>query len=466
MLNSYFVVPNGGMGHSVAASYLGGTGNIGYENSQAYPDGGDIRIVNNGDGGVNLVRGGGVGSSSGPGVSRKLRSVGGGNDSTRNVMGLRSKSTEELQLENEQLRNTVDFLSKRLSLLEKADQENNMLKSSIIQFRQDVQRQAKRYGVPSASSLSGSTSPGGPFLPFPRHFSTGDPPLRGRPINASPSSSGMLHSQGNLGDSGGRSKYSDADAAAAIARVSALEEELQTTKSAHEKQIEELIKYKERWLKVKDSARRKKEGKAAGATIVNGDEADGSMEASLMTVSSITTVGMNRAPSILGRSSSPTLTPSPIRKSSQHEHPPAALISVDPFSSSIAMESGQVKTPLASTIGFPATLQPPPPTATRTLAASIVMDSSAALLSSQLLDPSAVSGASGEVPNRNGSHPLGSGGTSLTSRSSTNRSVNNLRGGQQTSSGGAGSVGVGGGVDLGESGVSSASLFYSTHTSG
>lgn len=54
---------------------------------------------------------------------------------------LYSKSIEEYELENRQLKSTVDLLSKRIVELERASQENNMLRSSIIQFRQDIQKQ-------------------------------------------------------------------------------------------------------------------------------------------------------------------------------------------------------------------------------------------------------------------------------------------------------------------------------------
>ena len=48
-------------------------------------------------------------------------------------------------MENEQLKQTVDLLSRRLEELQALASENTLLKSSIIQFRQDFQRQAHRY---------------------------------------------------------------------------------------------------------------------------------------------------------------------------------------------------------------------------------------------------------------------------------------------------------------------------------
>jgi predicted RNase H-like nuclease (RuvC/YqgF family) len=51
------------------------------------------------------------------------------------------KTIEELENENAQLKHTIELLSKRVADLERTQQENNMLRSSIIQFRQDIQRQ-------------------------------------------------------------------------------------------------------------------------------------------------------------------------------------------------------------------------------------------------------------------------------------------------------------------------------------
>jgi hypothetical protein len=53
------------------------------------------------------------------------------------------KCIQEYELENDQLKKTVDLLSKRVIDLESAQQENNMLRSSIIQFRHDIQKHVK-----------------------------------------------------------------------------------------------------------------------------------------------------------------------------------------------------------------------------------------------------------------------------------------------------------------------------------
>ncbi len=51
------------------------------------------------------------------------------------------RTIEELVEENAQLKHTIDLLSKRVLELERTQQENTMLKSSIIQFQKDIQRQ-------------------------------------------------------------------------------------------------------------------------------------------------------------------------------------------------------------------------------------------------------------------------------------------------------------------------------------
>ncbi|KAJ3253349.1 hypothetical protein HK103_000728 [Boothiomyces macroporosus] len=83
---------------------------------------------------------------------------------------VRTKTLEEYQIENEQLKHTVDQLTKRVAELEKTQQENTMLRSSIIQFRQDVQKhrqlnQSIPPGRPQRSKLSMSVMPAVPTQP-------------------------------------------------------------------------------------------------------------------------------------------------------------------------------------------------------------------------------------------------------------------------------------------------------------
>jgi hypothetical protein len=59
------------------------------------------------------------------------------------------KTIEDLEVENAQLKHTIELLSKRVADLERTQQENNMLRSSIIQFRQDIQRQVSGTDIAS-----------------------------------------------------------------------------------------------------------------------------------------------------------------------------------------------------------------------------------------------------------------------------------------------------------------------------
>jgi hypothetical protein len=54
-----------------------------------------------------------------------------------------SKTLEEYEIENRQLKLTVDMLAKRVADLERAQRENNMLRSSIMQLREDYQKQVQ-----------------------------------------------------------------------------------------------------------------------------------------------------------------------------------------------------------------------------------------------------------------------------------------------------------------------------------
>lgn len=60
----------------------------------------------------------------------------------RSGLLIRSQKTiEEYEIENKQLKHTIDLLSKRVLELEQTQHENTMLRSSIIQFRQEIQKQ-------------------------------------------------------------------------------------------------------------------------------------------------------------------------------------------------------------------------------------------------------------------------------------------------------------------------------------
>ncbi|KAJ3098829.1 hypothetical protein HK100_005006 [Physocladia obscura] len=418
MLNSYFVVPSANQ--SVGASYLGGTGGMGYDPNRQYPEGVEVKL-----GGANTdsevpiapvtsIRAGGGGMA----LPRKMRSVGGGSEG-RNVLGIRAKTHEELLHENEQLKSTIEFLTKRVQFLEKAGEENQMLKSSIIQFRQDVQRQAKRYGVPGATGGNNpSASISGNIL-SPRYTSE----------NAGIQQYNQQHqkngSPGASGIGGDTKDQISNDGQIAIRRVASLEKELLETKENYEKQLTDLLKYKERWLKVKDSSRKKKEAKSfvgnaeddaspinTRISTPNGGVgvAEGSLDASLTSSISSAYIFNRNTPNLTNEDIA-VGTPSPVRK--PFSMPPvSSMLMETPFSAPMppvetaknqhsntqvsAMYSSQLKTPVASTMGFPQTptlpatasfAQTPQPLHSN-LAGSIVMDSSAALLSLHLQDPS------------------------------------------------------------------------------
>ncbi|KAI8892395.1 hypothetical protein BC833DRAFT_570156 [Globomyces pollinis-pini] len=71
-----------------------------------------------------------------------------------------SKSIEEYELENIELRRNLDVMTRRVQELELAQQENTMLRSSIIQFHQDVQKKRTAgpmiVRAPNGSQISNS----------------------------------------------------------------------------------------------------------------------------------------------------------------------------------------------------------------------------------------------------------------------------------------------------------------------
>ncbi|KAJ3214727.1 hypothetical protein HDU67_001318 [Dinochytrium kinnereticum] len=198
------------------------------------------------------------------------RSTGG---SSRSAGPTHSKTREELVIENEQLKQTVDFLTRKMAVLEKAAEENNMLRSSIIQFRQDLHRQAKRFGMPNNPPGSGSGS------------GVGLSQLSNQPgISASTISTRRMMGGGIANSSSVTSSSSSPTASTVavqpvpplprnplspddnplVARMAALERELAMVREESERRGDEVAKYRDRWHKLKESARRKKEAKMGG----------------------------------------------------------------------------------------------------------------------------------------------------------------------------------------------------------
>lgn len=127
-----------------------------------------------------------------------------------------TKTLEEYSIENKQLKAIIDKLSKRMLSYEKAAEENNMLKSSILQFKNDVQKQAKRIKVKQTSPESSTV--------------------------------GNAHLQ---------------------KRIKELEEENLVLKSEKDKQHEQIAKYKDRWEKLKESAKKKRVNKQVEASQID-----------------------------------------------------------------------------------------------------------------------------------------------------------------------------------------------------
>ncbi|KAJ3120519.1 hypothetical protein HK098_004547 [Nowakowskiella sp. JEL0407] len=154
---------------------------------------------------------------------------------------IKNKSIEELAIENEQLKQNIESLLKRLSICEKAAEENNFLKNSIIQFRHEFQqKQAKRMmqsttGI-SASILNPSSSRS--LLPnsaFRAPLSASVPAQVETPVSKA---------------------QSDLEK-----KVAEMENELKLLQEKYEEQAQITTKYKERWDKVKEHAKKRKESK-------------------------------------------------------------------------------------------------------------------------------------------------------------------------------------------------------------
>ncbi|CAG8513570.1 15115_t:CDS:10 [Acaulospora colombiana] len=131
-----------------------------------------------------------------------------------------TKTLEEYAMENQQLKSTLDIMSKRMQAHEKAAEENSMLRSSILQFKNDFQKQAKRIKASQemlrSMSIMKQTSP--------ESSTVGNVQLLQR-------------------------------------RVKELEEELRIVKIDNQKQKDLMTKYRERWEKLKESAKKRRVNK-------------------------------------------------------------------------------------------------------------------------------------------------------------------------------------------------------------
>ncbi|KAI8069195.1 hypothetical protein BC940DRAFT_298123 [Gongronella butleri] len=141
---------------------------------------------------------------------------------------------DHLQVENEHLKRQVDQLTRRLRSLEKTAEESHMLKSSILQFRNDVQRQAKRIMQSHDPASLRSSVAFGPLTGSAIHPTVQSYP-RPPPLNANGASNAEL-----------------------VSRIKELEDENKRLKDQNEKQQLLMNKYRERWEKLKESAKKRR----------------------------------------------------------------------------------------------------------------------------------------------------------------------------------------------------------------
>ncbi|KAJ3413642.1 hypothetical protein HDV05_007710, partial [Chytridiales sp. JEL 0842] len=297
LLNSYFIV-NDGMGAS-SMSMMGGSGS-GHSDGEGAARLSSLRDTGGGGGVVThhhtLAEDDGVSpfgvESSSFGKGRRPLSLPAAlpmADKGFVELGSgkpRPRTVEELTVENEHLKEAVDYLTKKVASLEKAAEENNMLKSSIIQFRQDFAKQAKRFGMGGSlghhphNRLEGTNSSSSLIIPpsqmNQRRVSTGPHAPSGV---TSPTSASMPSVASNPEIQNQVEFWK--------AKANSRDAEMKKMKESYEAQVAELTKYKERWMKLKESAKKKKEAKAGGPASstgtndVSGIDADAVSHASI-----------------------------------------------------------------------------------------------------------------------------------------------------------------------------------------
>ncbi|KAF7729510.1 hypothetical protein EC973_004184 [Apophysomyces ossiformis] len=148
-------------------------------------------------------------------------------DTTRGTPSSAEKRTwQDYVTENEQLKKRIDLLLRKLQAMERAAEESNMLKSSILQFRNDVQKQAKRIMQSHDSSMRSSAA------------------LANSGTHTIQSSSIRYPQSGNVAE--------------LMARLKELEEENRQLRAHNEKQQLLMNKYRERWEKLKESAKKRR----------------------------------------------------------------------------------------------------------------------------------------------------------------------------------------------------------------
>ncbi|KAI8913887.1 hypothetical protein DFJ77DRAFT_465086, partial [Powellomyces hirtus] len=247
MLNSYLVVPPTGS-YPVGPSQMSMTSTVNAYGNPIFYNGGVVVSESDGAGVVGSIESNYFGNAMGTSVadlassSRRAGRGGvnsfsdsdnarippdgsgqGARDRSRHPMGgpQISKTKEELLLENHHLKQTLNNLTHRMALLERTTEENNLLRSSIIQFRQDVQKQVSRG-------------------------------RRGMGVS-------MIS-----GRDGGRERDRERERELE-ARVRELELELRTVRDEGQRMTTAMNKYKERWDRLKESAKKKKEAASSSS---------------------------------------------------------------------------------------------------------------------------------------------------------------------------------------------------------
>ncbi|ORZ16475.1 hypothetical protein BCR42DRAFT_36585 [Absidia repens] len=148
----------------------------------------------------------------------------------------KDQDMETLQMQNEQLRRRVEQLSRQVQSLEKTAEERNMLKSSILQFRNDVQRQAKRIMQTHESTSMRSSSVA---------------LLGNSGINASATHNSYPRHPG-------MNQTTNGSTAELVTRLKDTEDENKRLKDQLDKQQVLMNKYRERWEKLKESAKKRR----------------------------------------------------------------------------------------------------------------------------------------------------------------------------------------------------------------
>ncbi|KAL0093973.1 hypothetical protein F4703DRAFT_1833131 [Phycomyces blakesleeanus] len=175
----------------------------------------------------------------------------GGTGSSLDRKSVMSKEKEE----NEQLKLKVEQLTRKIRTLEKTTEESNMLKSSILQFRNDVQKQAKRIMLNHDSTMRSSAAFGaGSGFASTYGSSYIRPSNNTVPFTATSTATAT----GTLAGSSSGSGVGGGTSSDTAMRLKELEEENRQLRLQNEKQQALVNKYRERWEKLKESAKKRR----------------------------------------------------------------------------------------------------------------------------------------------------------------------------------------------------------------